>query len=241
MSAPPCRPTPHVDTGHPPRLPTPHVETPSPPVPRARLANMAATYSMLYEAERNLRRNRVFRDRTNPIDSWDDAEFYRRLRFRRSDVLEIVDDIQEDLVNANRGRNVAATSQVCLALSFYATGAYQNVCAHLVGVTQRTAGRIIDRVTRALLDRAHRWIVFPDQPEADRQKAKFLKLGGFPDVVGCIDGTHIRIQAPLKHEHEYICRKNFHSINVQVKFYIALYFSQFFECLLCSALRKCSI
>lgn len=202
---------------------------------------MAATYSMLYEAERNLRRNRVFRDRTNPIDSWDDAEFYRRLRFRRSDVLEIVDDIQEDLVNANRGRNVAATSQVCLALSFYATGAYQNVCAHLVGVTQRTAGRIIDRVTRALLDRAHRWIVFPDQPEADRQKAKFLKLGGFPDVVGCIDGTHIRIQAPLKHEHEYICRKNFHSINVQVKFYIALYFSHFFECLLCSALRKCSI
>ncbi|XP_041361019.1 putative nuclease HARBI1 [Gigantopelta aegis] len=38
----------------------------------------------------------------------------------------------------------------------------------------------------------------------------------FPSVIGCIDGTHIRIQAPAQEEHEFINRKNFHSINVQV-------------------------
>ena len=36
------------------------------------------------------------------------------------------------------------------------------------------------------------------------------ELGGFPNVVGCIDGTHIRIQAPAEDEKSYakvICTK----------------------------------
>ncbi|KAI9552688.1 putative nuclease HARBI1 [Daphnia sinensis] len=34
-------------------------------------------------------------------------------------------------------------------------------------------------------------------------------------VVGCIDGTHIRIVRPKHHEKAYINRKNYHSLNVQ--------------------------
>ena len=33
--------------------------------------------------------------------------------------------------------------------------------------------------------------------------------GGFPDVVGLIDGTHIRIRAPVEEPNAYINRKNF--------------------------------
>ncbi|CAH3044736.1 unnamed protein product, partial [Porites lobata] len=39
----------------------------------------------------------------------------------------------------------------------------------------------------------------------------------FPGVVGCIDGTHVRIQAPNKNENDYVNRKGFHSINAQGK------------------------
>ena len=35
-------------------------------------------------------------------------------------------------------------------------------------------------------------------------------------VVGCIDGTHIRIVKPKNHEKAYVNRKNYHSLNVQV-------------------------
>ena len=37
-----------------------------------------------------------------------------------------------------------------------------------------------------------------------------------PDVIGCIDGTHVRIQAPAHCEDDYVNRKQFHSLNVQV-------------------------
>lgn len=40
--------------------------------------------------------------------------------------------------------------------------------------------------------------------------------GGFPCVVGLIDGTHISIRAPMEEPEAYINRKKFHSINVQI-------------------------
>lgn len=46
-------------------------------------------------------------------------------------------------------------------------------------------------------------------------KAAFEE-GGFPGVVGLIDGTHISIRAPIEEPDAYINRKKFHSINVQV-------------------------
>jgi len=71
-------------------------------------------------------------------------------------------------------------------------------------------------VTDALVKRLSTWIKLPSQAEADTQKLKFFSKAGFPNVIGCIDGTHIKIQAPVVNEHEYVNRKNQHSINVQV-------------------------
>ncbi len=39
---------------------------------------------------------------------------------------------------------------------------------------------------------------------------------GFPGVIGCIDGTQIPITTPSVNEGDYVNRKAFHSINVQV-------------------------
>ncbi len=45
-----------------------------------------------------------------------------------------------------------------------------------------------------------------------------ITFAGFPNVLGCIDGTQIKIQAPHENEAEFVCRKGYHSINVQVQY-----------------------
>ncbi|KAG7521021.1 hypothetical protein JOB18_040751 [Solea senegalensis] len=41
-------------------------------------------------------------------------------------------------------------------------------------------------------------------------------FAGLPNVIGCIDGTQIPITAPTQNEGDYVNRKCFHSINVQI-------------------------
>ncbi|XP_033744292.1 putative nuclease HARBI1, partial [Pecten maximus] len=41
-------------------------------------------------------------------------------------------------------------------------------------------------------------------------------ITGFPNVVGCLDCTHVRIQGPTENEKDFVNRKGFHSLNVQM-------------------------
>ncbi|XP_064468669.1 putative nuclease HARBI1 [Ornithodoros turicata] len=45
---------------------------------------------------------------------------------------------------------------------------------------------------------------------------KFHDIANFPSVVGVIDGTHVRIQAPSMNEQAYVNLKGFHSITLEV-------------------------
>ena len=44
----------------------------------------------------------------------------------------------------------------------------------------------------------------------------FHEAAGMPGIIGCIDGTLVKIVAPQEEEWSYINRKGVHSINVQV-------------------------
>ena len=52
--------------------------------------------------------------------------------------------------------------------------------------------------------------------QAREIEAEFQAEGGFPGVVGLIDGTHVCIRAPEHEPDAYINRKKFHSLNLQV-------------------------
>ncbi|XP_046544627.1 putative nuclease HARBI1 [Haliotis rubra] len=41
-------------------------------------------------------------------------------------------------------------------------------------------------------------------------------MAGIPNVLGCVDGTFIRLMAPSENEADYLNRKGFHSLNVQM-------------------------
>ena len=55
-----------------------------------------------------------------------------------------------------------------------------------------------------------------DKLSAWKIKSLSFTYIGFPNVVGCVDGTQIKIKAPNKNEGDFINRKGFHALNVQV-------------------------
>ncbi|XP_018400004.1 PREDICTED: putative nuclease HARBI1 [Cyphomyrmex costatus] len=58
-------------------------------------------------------------------------------------------------------------------------------------------------------------IKFPTLEEKEATKTYFLQLKGFPGIIGCVDGTHIRIDKPQQDHDSYINRKQYFSIHMQ--------------------------
>ncbi|KAK7095731.1 hypothetical protein V1264_005102 [Littorina saxatilis] len=107
--------------------------------------------------------------------------------------------------------------QLMVALRFYATGCFQQVVGDIFGIDKTTVSRIIEKVSRAFSVRLNEFVRLPTPlQEADQTIAKFYQKADFPNVVGCIDCTHVQILAPTENEHVYVNRKGRHSINVQL-------------------------
>ena len=139
------------------------------------MIKMAAVVVWRSQHRRNLMRNRVFRDRKNPLDMYDDVELYDKFRFRRHDILTIVDELLDDLEYPDRH----ATRLLAGYSASYSGIVY--VCEFVsrtwwlrrktIRIDQSTASRTIHRVTNALFARMHEWVQLPTQQQADRQKA----------------------------------------------------------------------
>ncbi|XP_048740865.2 putative nuclease HARBI1 [Ostrea edulis] len=102
-----------------------------------------------------------------------------------------------------------------LALRFYASGSFLEVIGDTMGVDKGTVSRAVTNVTEALLSKKDQFLRWPTQGDMMKSQRVFFMRGGFPGVIGCVDGTHIRIQAPTLDEPTYVNRKEWHSINVQ--------------------------
>ena len=170
-----------------------------------RLAETQIAAIILHQRRRRrvLRINRIFRDRSQPFDAWDDDKQFSKFRFRRQDILSITDDIEGDADIAHRTGSLSPLLQVLVTLRYYASGSFQDVCGELIGIDQSTVSRTVTRVTDTFLRQVPTRVKLPDQRRADRTKAKFYQTNGFPNVIVCIDWTQIRIQGPSAIEHEF--------------------------------------
>jgi hypothetical protein len=94
-------------------------------------------------------------------------------------------------------------------------GPQLQVIGDTLGFDKSTVSRVVDSVTDDLVARADQHIKWP--PEI--QKLNIIQEGfytkaHFPNIIGCVNGTHVRIQALTEDEPSYVNRKGYHSINV---------------------------
>lgn len=96
-------------------------------------------------------------------------------------------------------RNHALTpeTQLLVALRFYASGSMIIVVADFGGIHKSTASVTIRHVSEAIASLAPQIIKLPQNPrELDETKAAFYNVARFPNVIGAVDCTHVRIQSP---------------------------------------------
>ncbi|KAK0420260.1 hypothetical protein QR680_014589 [Steinernema hermaphroditum] len=138
-------------------------------------------------------------------------------RFRRHVFVAHLAELQDDLMhNTRRSCALLPAQQLGIALAVFGGNTFQSHAAFGLHVAQPTVSRCVDRVLRAVLRRVNSFIVWPTGSVAREVSNKFFDLTGVPGIVGAVDGTHCRIQAPSDREFEFVNRKQYHSINCMV-------------------------
>ena len=163
-----------------------------------------------------LRRERLFRDRQNPFELYDDTELHRRYRFTRDGIHFLIENLNGLESPTARSFAIPKHVKVYVGLRCLAIGAFQTLVCDELGIQlyQPSISRCVTQFLESMQQFAPTCIQWP--VNIMRSQQYFFEHFRIPEVVGCIDGTHVQIQAPIGDEEPaFVNRLNYHSINVQ--------------------------
>ena len=155
--------------------------------------------------------------RPNFFEKYNDREFKKRHRLSKEHVRFLIELLDDQLNPQSTRRNCLTTEQqVFITLRYMASGIFQLVCGDLCEVAQPTVSKTVAKVARCI---AHFRECFIRMPSGDAEiqeiKDGFQRIANFPNVIGCIDCTHVPIIKPSRNAAAFYGRKRY-SINVQL-------------------------
>ena len=155
----------------------------------------------------------------DPSDCYSESELRSRYRFGREGIQFIVDLLTDAIYPVTRrSHSLSTEEQVLITLRVLATGSFLQVIGDTFGSYDKsTVSRVVRRVTQVITAKVDDFVKFPTtRAERNEVKQGLYCVRGFPCAIGCVDGTHVKLSCPLlQNEPDYVCRKGFHSINVQ--------------------------
>lgn len=133
----------------------------------------------------------------------------------------LLDTVGDKLGGSVKSSSVSPMLRLSAALRFFAEGSYQKGVGNdlFAGMAQPTLSKALSAVVDVFeANICPLAIQFPtSEAEKDEIKRGFYEKTGFPGVIGCVDGTHVRIFKPVSDiQHLYYNRKGFHSLNVML-------------------------
>ncbi|KAK3865839.1 hypothetical protein Pcinc_028583 [Petrolisthes cinctipes] len=176
---------------------------------------------MAEQQELRVRQPRVFRERRDVLNELSDNELIKRYILDREGIVFVTDLVRPVLLRPTVSNKALTPEQkVLITLRYIATGKMQLCNGDDIGVSQQTVSRVITQTLDALCAQhiLKKFIKFPANEHLHQKKEEFREVAGFPEVIGVIDGTHIRIVKPKQFQIEYLNRQSYYSINVQVVF-----------------------
>ncbi|XP_064631643.1 putative nuclease HARBI1 [Lineus longissimus] len=156
-------------------------------------------------------------DHQNPLEKYSAKGVKDRYRFLPDTIMVFVEVFGTKLTRpTDRGHALPVILQICVCLRFLACGSFQIMVGDGDGQSKSSVCRIVKATMNEIIKYMSEIIKFPRGDEATETKKRFFAVAGFPNVIGALDCTQIKIQAPSQFEDVYVCRKSIHSINVQM-------------------------
>jgi hypothetical protein len=141
--------------------------------------------------------------------------FHKKLRMDKGSfvrVYELVRDASPRLPAANS--HMRLIKRVALTIIYLAQGCTMDAAASILGISRPRAVVYINDTLDVLSSLASTYVVMGQPSELPGIAQGFEKIAEFPDVVGAVDGTLVKIPRPHDFEGLY-CRKNFPAVNAQ--------------------------
>lgn len=126
-----------------------------------------------------MRRPRVFRDRSNPLENYTADEVFERYRFRPETIIYIVGILPNLQKPTGRNNPLPPLLQLLVSLRYFATGAIHLLVGDSLNISRSTAGRCIRDVAEKLFRLSSTFIKFPTGRVANDVKTSFSKIAGF--------------------------------------------------------------
>ncbi|XP_071803685.1 putative nuclease HARBI1 [Asterias amurensis] len=166
------------------------------------------------------RQRRVFRDRQNPLELFTPVQIWARYRFRPATIVGLAQALSAELEHpTDNNHALPPLLQVCLALRYLSSGTFAIVVGDTCPVVSPpTAWRAIDRTVNTIgtpFDYDLKMFLYCSGFEHYFQNCSILLIG-FPNVIGAVDCTHVRVEPPSELRNEFVNRKGYTSLNCQM-------------------------
>ncbi|XP_067629448.1 putative nuclease HARBI1 isoform X2 [Eurosta solidaginis] len=153
------------------------------------------------------------------IESYTDQEFRRHFRLNRSTARMLIDRYNTSSFYTYKEHGglpkVGASKEIYILLWYMAnTNTFREI-ANLFNMSKTSAWSILRRVVEWLLSIGHEYIQWPSASKVQDNMRKFKATKNIPNVVGCIDCSHIKIKTPVSNNKAYFNRKHFYSLQLQ--------------------------
>ncbi|XP_071581856.1 putative nuclease HARBI1 [Temnothorax nylanderi] len=153
------------------------------------------------------------------IDSWTDEEFKEHLRLNRHTAQKLIDELQlSNFIPSHLFGKIPISAKLSflLFLWYIANTEPLRTMADRFGISISSVFRVLRRVIAWLMTKLDEVIRWPQGHDIVTTIESFCAKQGISNVLGAIDGTHIRIEKPAVFAQDYCNRKKFFSISLQI-------------------------
>ena len=134
--------------------------------------------------------------------------------------MKLVESLREEIdasASSFRADTIRADKRVAMVLYYLKDQGSYRMTANTFGVSISSLSVSVRSVCRAINKKlGPQFICFPQtKKEIQDVTTRFETKFGFPQVIGCIDGTHVPIKQPVENPGDYFCYKMKYSLNAQ--------------------------